>query len=447
MKITFVNPKVTQNIMSRSLDIPEKMINLLDQNPGLRSKIEFSKKAMGAMGLLCVAAVVPSDIEVEFFDENMEEVDYDRNFDLVALGGNVGQMNRALTIIDALRKRNIPIVAGGPAVATFPDQYIKRNISIVIGEGELQFKEFISDFLAGKAKDVYTRSDSLSHPDLTDIPFPRYDLAAKYSYEMVGVQCSRGCPYDCAFCQVTRIYGKKFRLKTAQRVAEEVAVVRKYWPDSFLLFYDDNPFFNREFAFDVFERIYSQGIHLPRWGANANVTLYKDPELLKMITRQGPVSFLGIGLESLSEDTLGNINNTMKHNNVSKYKEAIETFKAHGINPVGYFMFGFEDSKKKDLDDIVNFALENKIDGALTRVTPMPGTILYERIKKKYEMEHGLIRKSSLGEWGVVRNYLNELNGIREEEIKNLLSDAYSELFCDKNFCHSDGPVPFYFLL
>ncbi|MBN2534263.1 MAG: B12-binding domain-containing radical SAM protein [Spirochaetales bacterium] len=446
MKITFINPKVSQHTGSRSLNVPPKIKDLLENNPNLKKKIEFSKKTMSSLGLLTVAGCVPDDIEVEFFDENMEEIDYDQDFGMVAIGGNTGQMNRALTICDKLIRRNIPIVTGGSAVMTFPDQYIRRKIYTILGEGETLFRKFLDDYKKNQAIQVYDSSVGEEHVGLQSSPIPRYDLAAKYDYSMVGVQSSRGCPYNCSFCQVTKIYGPKYRHKSVNQVIDEIKIVKKYWPDSFFLFYDDNPFFDRQFAFELFDIIHAEKINLGRWGANANVTLYKDQELMSHLTATGPISFLGIGLESLSEESLETINNKMKVNHVAEYKKAIETFKANKINPVAYFMFGFENSKKADLDAIVDFCVENEIDGALTRVTPMPGSLLYEKLKENYLEQYGKIKKSSLAEWGVLRNYLNERIHIPENQMQEYLADAFAVIFSDEHFCHSDGPIPFYFL-
>jgi radical SAM superfamily enzyme YgiQ (UPF0313 family) len=400
---------------------------------------------MGSLGLLSNAGVVPEDIDVEFFDENMEEIDLSQPFDLVAIGGNTGQMDRALAICDQLRKRDIPLVAGGAAAITFPDQFTRRNVYVVLGEGEVLFPRFIRDFLSGNAKPVYERTEADNYVDLENIPLPRYDLAAKYPYSMVGLQVSRGCPYDCNFCQVSKIYGKKYRYKTVERAVQELKIVRELWKDSFLFFYDDNPFFNKTFAVNFFNRVYEEKIDLGRWGANSNVTLYKDEELMSLMTRQGPMAFLGIGLESLSENVLDTINNSMKVNHAAEYETAMKTFKKYRINPVAYFMFGFEANELDDLEGIKNFCLRNKVDSVLTRVTPMPGTGLYDDLKHEYEQTHRTLKKSNFAEFGVIKKYLNEKTGIEDQRMQEHIADVYSELYSDANY-HSDGPIPFYFL-
>jgi radical SAM superfamily enzyme YgiQ (UPF0313 family) len=446
MKITFINPKSTEFVNTGSSHLPLKIRQLLNENPKLQEKLEFSKSAMGALGILSVVGVVPENIEVEFLDENMESIDLQQSFDLVAIGGNTAQMDRALAICDILRKRRIPIVVGGTSVITFPDQYIKRNVHVILGEGEKLFSTFLEDFINGHPKQIYEASITDSYLDPQQLPIPRYDLAAKYPYSMVGLQVSRGCPYDCSFCQVTRIYGPKYRHKPVERVIQELKIVKAYWPDSFLFFYDDNPFFKKTFATKLFQKIAEEGIELGRWGANANVSLYKDEDLLQHMTQQGPISFLGIGLESLSKKVLNSINNNMKHSYVTEYEHAMAIFKQHAINPVAYFMFGFENSQKKELDDIVDFCVSNDIDGILTRVTPMPGTAVYERLKTEYEQLYGTIKKSHFAEFGLMKKFMNEKCGIPDDLLQNYLSEAYCKLYADIHFCHSDGPIPFYFL-
>lgn len=446
MKITFINPKITQTIAMRGIDVPPKIKEILKKNPKLQERLDLSQKSLNALGLLTVAGAVPKGFEIEFFDENWETIDYEREFDLVALGGNISQMSRMLVISSILKRRSIPLVAGGPAVMTYTDQFIKRKIPVVIGEGEALLKRFLADFSDNRTKKVYDKTDAPDHLDLTQAPIPRYDLASKYDYPMVGVQVSRGCPYNCSFCQVSRIYGDKYRHKPVENVIKEIKMVKEYWPDKFFFFYDDNPFFNRRFAVELFTRLKKEKKALGRWGANANVTLYKDEELLKLLATQGPVPFLGVGFESLSKNNLDKIDNKMKLNHMQEYEKAIEVFKKNNINPVGYFMFGFEDSKKEELDTIADFCRKNDIDGALTRLTPVPGTKLYERLKAEYEQKYKKINKSSIGEWGVIKNYLNEKIGIDEDTMLDYLADAFAVLFADENFSHSGGFAPFYFL-
>ena len=446
MKITLINPKHTAGISVRSHGLPEKIQTLLEENPKLREKLDFSQSAMSSLGLLCIAAMIPEHIDIEFYDENMETLNLDQEFDLVAIGGNTGQMDRALAICDQLSARGIPMVVGGPAVTTFPDQYTRRGVHVILGEGELLFQQFLEDYLRGEAQQIYRQNESKKFVNLMELPLPRYDLAAKYPYSMVGIQITRGCPYDCSFCQVTRIYGTQYRRKTIRQGIEEIKLVKKLWGDSFLFFYDDNPFFNTKFAIELFTQIHEEKIILGRWGANANVTLYKETELIDLMTKQGPISFLGIGLEALSPEVLETINNSMKVKHLDEYELAIQEFKKKGINPVGYFMYGFEGSKKEDLKEIVDFCLRNELDSVLTRVTPLPGTLLYEGLKIEYEQTQRPIRKSDFAEFGLIRKYFNEKTGNDEEQTKRDLADVYAILYSDQHCDHSDGPIPFYFL-
>ncbi|MGD9213153.1 MAG: radical SAM protein, partial [Desulfobacteraceae bacterium] len=304
MKITFITPKSTQYNPRTSKGISDSFKSLIKKSALLQQRMTVSKKMMGCLGLLTIAAVVPDDIEVEFFDENFEEIDYEsRHFDLIALGGNIGQLNRIFYLCDMFKKKNIPVVAGGVLASTFPDQYLKRGISIVKGEGEELFKRFLYDFKHGQVKKVYDEQTGITHIDLKDSPIPRFDLAAKYDYKMVGVHISRGCPYQCNFCQVSAIFGREYRLKPVSRIVQEIKEVKSYWPDAFFYFYDDNPFFNRTFAVELFKQLYEkENISLGAWGTSGNITLYKDTELMHLITSKGSLSFYGVGIESLSKN-------------------------------------------------------------------------------------------------------------------------------------------------
>ena len=445
MKITFINPKLELTLSSRGWDVPKKIKELVENNPNLREKLEFSKNVMSSIGILTVASVVPDEIEVEFLDECMEELDLEQNFDLVAIGGNMGQMNRALNICDMLIERGIPIVAGGAAVTSFPEEYTKRNIPIIMGEGEFLFRDFIDDFRKGRPKAVYSRDRTKNYVGLEKALTPRYDLAAKYPYSMAGVQVSRGCPYNCNFCQVTHIYGPKYRHKSVDLVLRELKMIREYWPDSYLFFYDDNPFFNKKFTIELFNRIYQEEIHLGHWGASADITIYKDTKLLDLMTQTGPISFLGIGFESLSDHVLDSLNNRTKRKYKDNYEDAIKVFKDHNVNPFGQFIFGFEGNSKEDLDRMVEFILRNEIDATISRLTPMPGTDLFNQLKSEYEEQHGSMKKSSgVRQMGIIKKFLNSKLNFTEQQIKEYMADAYFKIFADAHFCHSNGLVPFF---
>ncbi|UCH94837.1 MAG: B12-binding domain-containing radical SAM protein [Candidatus Aminicenantes bacterium] len=447
MKITFINPRAAQ-LNTRDLDaVPQEIKELMENNPKLRQRIDFTRQSLGALGLLTIAALVPADIEIEFFDENMEQINYDRHFDLIALGGTIGQMTRALGICDITREKKIPTVVGGPAATVFHDMYTRKGVTVVRGEGEFLFKEFLKDFIKENPKPVYDNTTAPNHIDLKDSPIPRFDLAAKYPYTMVGVQVSRGCPYDCEFCQVTEVFGDKFRTKPIDNIITEIKAIKTYWPDRFFMFYDDNPFARRNHTMKLFDRLYHrENIDLGHWGASITVDLYKDPELLELLTKKGGINHAAVGFESLSEKNLASLGNKMKTNYLDKYREAIAAYKEYNVNILGCFIYGFENNQPQDLQDIVDFLLENEIDGVLGNLTPLPGTRLYNRLKNEYEDKYGKIRKSSLAAWGKIRKFLYEKSGTTEEEVQKQLIHAYSIVYADENY-HNDVITPLYFLL
>ncbi|MBN2534261.1 MAG: B12-binding domain-containing radical SAM protein [Spirochaetales bacterium] len=443
MKITFINPRTT-SINTRTLDAAPAIIKeVLVNSSSYRKKVDFTRKSFGALGLLTIAGMIPRDIEVEYFDENLEDIDLEqRNFDLVALSGNLDQINRALAICDTLRKLKVPMVAGGPAVTTFPELYTRKGVSVIEGEGELLFKIFLEDFLRGEAKSLYNEAIyKVGYLDMRQSPVPRFDIAAKYPYTFIGCQITRGCPFHCNYCQVTEIFGNKSRYKDMDQIIEEIKIIKRYWPESFFFFYSDNPFTNRKYTMELFQKIYDEHhIDLGRWGAMANVTIYKDEPFLRQLTARGPVSFLGIGFESLSEQTLGSIDNNLKLKYVTEYEPAIKKLREFNINPVGYFMYGFENSKIEDLEYILDFIKRNKIYAEWSRLTPMPGTILYKQLKEEYESEYGEIKKRILGEWGILINYLKKKSNLKDEDVHFYLSELYKVLFSTDKFVDIDVP-------
>ncbi|MBN2534262.1 MAG: B12-binding domain-containing radical SAM protein [Spirochaetales bacterium] len=447
MKIAFICPRISEISQRTFNDVPEEIKEIIQKYPLFQRNLESMKRGFCALGLLTVAATVPKDIEVEFIDQNMEEIDYSKPYDLVAISGNLDQLNQALDISDHFLQRKVPVVAGGTAVISFPDLYTRKGITIIDGEGEDLFPIFLKDFKNHNTRKVYDETVGKAHVDLEDSPIPCFDLAAKYNYSMIGMQVTRGCPHNCSFCQEARIFGRKTRLKPIPNVIQEIKLIKKYWPNSFFFFYDDNPFINKKYAMELFDTLFNkENIDLGKWGASADVTLAQQEDLMRLLTSKGPMSYLGIGFEALAETTLSQLNNSIKLNNADMYREIIQTFKKFHINPVGYFIVGFRTNTIKELEDIVEFVRDTRIAAEVGRLTLLPGTILYDNLKKEYETQFGKLNTfSSLAEWGRLNKYLKEQSIISDKEIQYHLAEIFKIVYSHTEFLekYMDDNIPY----
>jgi radical SAM superfamily enzyme YgiQ (UPF0313 family) len=399
--------------------------------------LTFSERSFSGLGLLTAAGVATQEIpniHIEFIDENMEAIRPEERpgegYDLLAMGGTIYQMNRMFSLIHMAQRENFPVVVGGAAVMTFPDIFKRKRVTVIMGESEMLFPDFIKDFQNGRPKTIY-RSTPGPGFNLSESPIPDYPMLSKYDYSFIGVQTTRGCPSRCGFCQVSRWLGYKYRHKDPDQIIQEIKIVKSIWPDAFFFFYDDNLFADHDFAAALFEKMASEQIDLGRWGANADASIYREDDLLDLALTRGRLDYLGIGFESLSRESLHTIGNSRKADLRKAYGSIVEKLKKKGIGVFGYFMFGFENSKPRDLSSIVDFILTHEINGQISQLVPMPGTILYNQLVSEYEKKFGKIVKGPLGRWHLIRKYLLDKTGMSQTEVTRLLAEAYSKIYDD----------------
>jgi len=319
---------------------------------------------------------------------------------------------------------------GGAAAMTFPEFFRRDGVSVILGESETLFPAFLRDFQEGAPRPVYEKTDG-SGVDLTDSPVPDFSLIAHYEYTFIGVQTTRGCPFRCEFCQVSNWLGTELRHKDVTHIVEEVRQVKSIWPNAFFFFYDDNLFSDRRFATALFDALTAADIHLGRWGANSDATVFREDQLLDRALGRGQLDYLGIGFESMSSGSLASIGNPGKAGLRESYGEIVETLINKNIGVFGYFMFGFENSRPRDLAEIVEFILSHGINAQISQLVPMPGTPLYHRLAREYEEKCGTIRKGPMGTWRLLRNFLVEKTGMTQPEMTHLLAEAYDRIYDD----------------
>jgi radical SAM superfamily enzyme YgiQ (UPF0313 family) len=450
VKCLFINPEVAEFYEGISPDQIPLIRKTVSRSKTLQNRINFSRQSFSGLGLLTAAAVaaqVNPELEIHFFDENMESVNPEvrlaQGYDLVVLGGTVYQMNRMLSLIHTARRNDLPVVIGGAAAMTFPDLFKREGVSVILGESETLFPDFIKDFQKGAPKGVY-REPIGSGIDLSDSPIPDFSLIAKNHYSFIGIQTTRGCPFNCEFCQVSSWLGAKYRHKDVAQIIEEIKTVKSIWPNAFFFFYDDNLFADRHFGTALFEAMASEDICLGRWGTNSDASIFREDRLLDLALGRGRLDYLGIGFESMSQDSLESIGNPGKAGLLESYGDIVVKMKKKGVGVFGYFMFGFENSRPQDLSEIVDFIRAHDINGQISQLVPMPGTALYQRLLLEYEGKFDKIKKGPLGEWRLLRNYLLGKTGMSQAEMTKLLAGAYTHIYDDARPANEDLlPAPF----
>ena len=365
---------------------------LLGENPKLREfwenskEIQFYKRFWSGIssGLLVIGALTPKDIDVVLVDENVEVINFDEDYDLVALSAMTQQASRAYEIADEFRKKGIKVVMGGIHATILPQEAKQYVDSVIIGEAEETWPELLKDLQKGKMQPFY---HSRKIVDLQYAPLPRYELLNPENYKIIWAQTTRGCPYDCDFCTVTKLFGHKFRYKSIKQVLREVEHIKSIAKNSWIGFGDDNMFVNRRYSKDLLRHLIPLRI---KWMTQTDISIAEDDGLLELLKESG-CHILFIGFESLSKESLGLVDRSgFKVKKLEKYKFYIEKIQEKGIGVMGAFILGFDSDDKTIFKKTADFIINNHMYSSQVSVlTPFPGT----RIRSDLEKQNRLLSK------------------------------------------------------
>ncbi len=331
------------------------------------------RSSMAQINLPLLAAYADSDFEVRIIDENIEEIDFDAQADLVGITTMTSTAFRAYQIGDQFRKRGVYVVMGGIHASLFPEEAGAHADTVVVGEAEVSWPLFLKDFKSGTPQRIYSTQ---SYHNLAGLPTPRRDLLRPGGYTMQNVvMTTRGCPHDCAFCSVTSFWGGKIRTRPVEEVIEEVRQIK----GDFIQFVDDNIYGHRGHAEELFEAM----IPLKKtFGAQGDITLARNPQLLRLAVRAG-LRWLFIGVESPSAENLADVGKAWNRKGI-EFEEAFDILHKAGVNLVGSFIFGLDNDDESSFDRTVDFAIKNKLELANFYIlTPLPGTKLHQRYKSE----------------------------------------------------------------
>lgn len=324
------------------------------------------------LGLGVLASLTPDEHNVKLYDENVSDYEYKDDVDLVGLSVMTARATRAYQIADEYRKRGVPVVFGGSHPTLVPDESMQHADSIVMGEAELTWPQVLEDVQNNKLQQVYK---SPRWVDMDEVPIPRRDLiSAKATFGATSIQATRGCPFDCNFCTVTKFFGGSYRYRSVDLVIEELEQEIARGKKSFF-FVDDNIIANRRYARQLFERMIPLKI---KWGGQASITAAKDPEVLRLAAESGCMA-LFVGIESISKETLHNAHKDF--NNPDNYEESFKKYHDNGITILAGMIFGFDEDDESTFERTVEFLVKHRIGLANFGVlTPLPGTDVYKNL-------------------------------------------------------------------
>jgi radical SAM superfamily enzyme YgiQ (UPF0313 family) len=304
-------------------------------------------------------------------DEYNQKIPFEDDFDLIAITVNTSNASHCYDIADKFRSKGGKVIFGGPHVTLMPEEAINCCDYLIIGEAEDTWPQFLEDFYTNKAKKVY-KTEVI--PSLKGIPIPRRDLIKGRYFTKGAVFATRGCPYNCSYCNLKQIYFNSFRTRPIEEVIEDIKSIKS----RYFVFWDDNFWGDIEYAKKLMKELAKLN---KRWAAQVTLERCQDEELLILARESGCVYFF-VGLESFSEMTLASVNKSI--NNVDAYKRIIQLVHKYGICIQAGIIFGFD----SDMKDVFRKTLDEcnriGIDGVTVSIlTPLPKTPLYQQLKKE----------------------------------------------------------------
>ncbi len=326
------------------------------------------------LGLGIVAALTTGDYEIEILDENFDGFRY-KEADLVALSSFTSQITRAYEIAGIYRERQIPTAIGGVHASMLPEEAGQYVDTVVVGEAESTWPQFIQDFENGRPERIY-REDRTAH---AKISAARHDLFhPKYVFD--SIQTARGCPMDCDFCSVSAFNGRRYRQRDVEDVLEELEGISR----RFIYFVDDNLYGYggraTERAISLFTGIVRRGIR-KQWFSQASVNFSDDDAVLERAAKSGCRMIL-LGVEAETDSALEDAGKTLNRRYLNHYEEVFRRINSHGIAVYGSFIFGLERDTPESLRQRSKFIRDSAVDAMqITLMTPLPGTRFFERLR------------------------------------------------------------------
>ena len=346
---------------------------------------------MPVLALPTIAGLTPPEHEVTVLDENIEDLDLDAldGFDIVGVTGMSVQRDRMIELLQELKDRGHFTAVGGPwiTVAEGWDRFDGLVDVAFIGEAEETWPKFLEEWQRGTHSDRYEQAEKT---DMSKVPMPRYDLVKFNEYAMGCVQTSRGCPFQCEFCDIIVIFGRRPRVKTPEMVIAEVdAQYRRGARMIFLV--DDNFIGNKKAAKEILRALIDwqeRNGYPVVLGTEASLNLAEDDELLQLMTRAS-MNTVFVGIESPDEEALME---TKKIQNVKKgftMLDRVHKIQDAGIEVYAGMIVGFDADDRDVFDRQYEFLTAARIPAVMAgMLSAVPSTPLYDRLQAEGRLDN-----------------------------------------------------------
>jgi len=386
-------------------------------------KFVSKKASFPPLGLLTVAAMLPGDWEKKLVDMNVNQLaDEDiRWADFVFISAMVVQRDSAKEVISRCRCLGTRTVAGGPLFTT-GHQAFREVDHLVLGEAEVTLPQFVGDVAKGKAKRIYL---SKARPSIWETPVPLWSLIKQKQYSSMSLQYSRGCPFNCEFCDIIILNGQKPRTKSGEQVITELEALHRHGWRSGVFFVDDNFIGNRKKlkeemlpAVIAWQKRKKYPFEL---STEASINLADDKALMQMMVEAG-FNRVFVGIETPNEESLVECNKAQNRNR--DLVASVKTIQNCGLEVQGGFIVGFDSDPLSIFKSQINFIQKSGIVTAMVGLlNAPPGTRLHKRLKK----ENRLLQVFTGDNNDLALNFIPRMNSVTLiDGYKHILDTIYS---------------------
>lgn len=368
------------------------------------------------LGLLTLVNMLRSKHKVTLENENVQEIIYDDNPDIVGISVTVDTFPRAVEISKKFREKGVTVVAGGIHITTAEDTIPPDCFDAInVGAAEGTWYDIIKDYENGTLKKIYRCGRKLRGEDIVS---PAYDFVDKDKYLYCNVvHTSRGCPFRCDFC-----YNSASERAYINRSVEDVIRDIKAVNSRHIMFIDDNFAGNPEWTREFLNEIKPMRL---KWNAAVSINAVNDTELLDLMKESGCQS-LFIGFESINSVSISGVHKTQ--NSTADYERAIKAVHDRGIMINASFVFGLDGDTSETFTATLDWIVKNKIETVTSHIlTPYPGTALYERMKRE-----GRITTDDLSLYNTA-NVVFEPKNMTEKELYDGYIRIYKQIYSFKN--------------
>jgi len=349
MKVLLIAPCAVQEQRPDTMDIPQLTLSL-------------------------IAALTPPEHEIQIVEEVFgEKVNFDGDYDVIGISIMTQTSIRGYQIANEFKKRGKIVVFGGIHATAMPEEAIRFGNAVVIGEAEGLWEIVLEDIRQHRLKSYYQLEQL---PDLQNHVAPRRDLikCSSGKFSIAPIETTRGCPYNCDFCTVSRFFGTRQRHKPIRDILADIDSCK----EKNLFFLDDNITGDKRYAKELFREMISRK---KVWVGQASIQVANDPELVKLAYQSGCRALL-IGFESMSDSGISQYRKTLK--TINENILAVKKLQDNGIMTMASLIFGLDSDTSEVFDVAHDFLTRSKVAFFQACVmTPYPGTPVFNKLQSQ----------------------------------------------------------------